>query len=91
LSVYVERILEEAAALRMLAVLVELRPKLAEGLSIEEVLAQRKPPETVIEPRLGLQDQALIWQGPPPKRALGLWPVPASRLSKAPAAGQSLP
>ncbi|SDD17398.1 hypothetical protein [Aquimonas voraii] len=91
LSVYVERILEEAAALRMLAVLVELRPKLADGLSIEEALAQRKPPETVIEPRLGLQDQALIWQGPPPKRALGLWPVPASRLSSEPAAGESPP
>lgn len=91
LSPYVERVMEEAAALRMLAALVELRPKLADGLSIEEALAQRKPPETVVEPRLGLQGQALAWDGPPPKRALGLWPVPASRLSTAPAASTSMP
>lgn len=91
LSPYVERVMEEAAALRMLGVLVELRPRLAEGLSIEEVLARRTPPETVIEPRLGLQDQALIWQGPPPKRALGRWPVPASRLLRQPAASTSMP
>ncbi len=91
LSPYVERVMEEAAALRMLAVLAELRPKLAEGLSIEEALAQRKPPETVVEPRLGLQGQALAWDGPPPKRALGLWPVPASRLLRQPAASTSMP
>lgn len=90
-SPYVERVMEEAAALRMLAVLVELRPKLADGLSVEEALAQRKPPETVVEPRLGLQGQALAWDGPPPKRALGLWPVPASRLSTASAARELLP
>ena len=81
-SSYVERVMEELAALRMLAVLVELRPKLAEGMPVEKAIGQRAPPETLTAPRLRVQGQALGWHAPPPKRAPELWPLPASRLAR---------
>lgn len=87
LSLYVERIMDELAALRMVAVLAELRPHLARSAPIEDALDRLAPSDALAARSLRLHEGRLGWEGPSPKRSLGLWPLPASRLVREPDPG----